>query len=94
MDMLTPDQRFNQAATEINAQLNSLSMTYDAKVLSAMLLTRASHILRQLHDAGIYKPQDIMKMVDYAFADVLTPLPAEQKPKVVTIGGPEGGKVN
>lgn len=92
--MTTATDHATKVMTEINTSLMDLSLTYDTKLLAAMLLTHAAAHLRNLHAAGILKSADVEAMIVQSFAGVLEPLPAEKQPKVITIGGSAGQKVN
>jgi len=87
-------QYIDEKGGEINEKLNDLAMTYDNRLLSAVLLNRAANTLQLLHAAGIFKADDIKKMIDFAFERVLDPLPAGEHPQVITAGYQGSGKPN
>lgn len=83
----TPEQirHFEEVVDSINNELDAMALKYDTRLLTTILLDRASRQLRSLCSAGIYSPEVIEQIIAITFEGVTEKLPPEQMPKTVVI---------
>lgn len=72
---------------EINKELDLLFSTFDTKTLATVMMIRSAAALRAIHNAGLWKVDDVRAVVEGATADIYKPLPKDQIPKIATSGG-------
>lgn len=74
---------------EIQTKIDDMYLTYDSKLLAAVMMVRAGQLLRGLYSIGAASDAEINAMIDEAFKDSTTKLPADKTPRTVAIGMPE-----
>lgn len=75
-------QHFNEVASEISDRINELHMTYDSRILAAIMLRKAAGLLQNLYSSGIYSKEEVEGIIRLATEDCTTR--SDVTPAIVT----------
>lgn len=80
------NEHMSRKLEEIQAKIDELYLTYDSKLLAAVMMVRSGQLLQGLYSVGAASDGEINSMISEAFKNATTKLPTDKTPHMITVG--------